>query len=397
MPSGGDSLPVTDQPKPETLQVSPASAPGAPDAVCLIRLSAIGDCCHTLPVVRTLQAAWPRTRITWIIGQTEFGLLEGASGIEFITFDKRTPWASLASIRRQLAGRRFPLLLHMHASMRANLVSTAVRADRRLGFDRARARDYQWLFTNEKIAPTPSQHVMDGLFGFAEHVGIRPRDLRWDFKLTGRDRQRAQELARGSRPLCVISPCSSQRFRNYRNWSVANYAALARHLVEQRGARVVLTGGPTAVERDYGAQIQQALGGAAQPAVINLIGQTRLKELFAILEAADLVICPDSGPAHMATAARVPVVGLYATSNRHRTGPYFSQGLVVDRYPEAVQREFGKPVAALRWGERVRDPGSMDLIRVDDVIRRVDDVLAGRLRPDSGPVQVAARGPDAGH
>ena len=91
MPSGGDSLPVTNQLK-------------APDAVCLIRLSAIGDCCHTLPVVRTLQAAWPRTRITWIIGRTEFGLLEGASGIEFITFDKRTPWASLASIRRQLAG-----------------------------------------------------------------------------------------------------------------------------------------------------------------------------------------------------------------------------------------------------------------------------------------------------
>jgi len=248
MSSGGDSLPVTNQPQP------------APKAVCLIRLSAIGDCCHTLPVVRTLQAAWPQTAITWIIGRTELGLLEGASGIEFITFDKRTPWASLAALRRQLAPRRFPLLLHMHASMRANLVSRVVRADRRLGFDRARARDYQWLFTNEKIAPTPSQHVMDGLFSFAEHLGIRERVMRWDFSLSADDRRPAAELAGGARPLCVISPCSSQRFRNYRNWNVANYVLIARHLVERRGARVVLTGGGTDLERQYGASIQQQLG-----------------------------------------------------------------------------------------------------------------------------------------
>jgi heptosyltransferase I len=384
MPSGGDSLPVTDQPKPGP------GIPSAPETVCLIRLSAIGDCCHTLPVVRTLQAAWPRTRITWIIGRTELGLLDGASGIEFITFDKMVPWASLASIRRQLASRSFPLLLHMHASMRANLVSRVVRADVRLGFDRARARDYQWLFTNEKIAPTPSQHVMDGLFGFAEHLGVRQRVMRWDFSLGVDDRRPADELALGSRPLCVISPCSSQRFRNYRNWSAANYAAVTRHIIEDRGARVVLTGGPTRLERDYAAQIQRAVGGAGNSRLVNLVGQTRLKQLFAILQAADLVICPDSGPAHMATAAGVPVVGLYATSNRQRTGPYFSQHLVVDRYPEAVRREFGKPVEALRWGERVRDPGAMDLIRVADVLERVDAVLDGALRPDGGPAAVAA-------
>lgn len=363
--------------------------PSAPDAVCLIRLSAIGDCCHTLPVVRTLQAAWPRTHITWIIGHTELGLLEGASGIEFITFDKRNPWASLASVRRQLASRRFPLLLHMHASMRANLVSRTVRADVRLGFDQARARDYQCLFTNEKIAATPGEHAMDALFSFASHLGIRQRVMRWDFAISSDDRKRADELAGGPRPLCVISPCSSQRFRNYRNWSVQNYATVIRHLINARGARVVLTGGPTALELEYGEQLQRELGGPANSRVINLIGQTRLKELFAILQVADLVVCPDSGPAHMATAAGIPVVGLYATSNRHRTGPYFSQRLIVDRYPEAVQREFNKPVAALRWGERVRDPGAMDLIRVPDVLARVDAVLDGTLWPDDARSAVA--------
>lgn len=389
-----DDVPVIDRPQPAASPVPPA-----PTAVCLVRLSAIGDCCHALPVVRTLQDAWPGTPITWIIGRTELGLLDGASGIEFITFDKRDPWASLARIRRELATRRFPLLLHMHASMRANLVSRVVRADIRLGFDRARARDYQWLFTNRRIAPTPSQHVMDGLFGFAEHLGIRQRRIRWDFALADDDRALANDLAAGSRPLCVISPCSSQRFRNYRNWSVQNYIGLARHLVGVRGARIVLTGGPTDVERGYGAEIEAALGGSAS--VVNLIGRTRLKELLAIIAAADLLVCPDSGPAHMATAAGTPVVGLYATSNRLRTGPYFSQRLVVDHYPEAVMREFGKPVAALRWGERVRDPGAMDLIQVPEVVERVDAVLDGRLQPDpmpaSHPGPIAAPMPDRGH
>jgi heptosyltransferase I len=103
-----------------------------------------------------------------------------------------------------------------------------------------------------------------------------------------------------------------------------------------------------------------------------------LKQLLAILARASVVLCPDSGPAHMATAVGTPVVGLYATSNRHRTGPYFSQHLVVDKYPEAVEREFGRPIHALRWGQRVRDPAAMSLITVADVLAKLDVAFAER-------------------
>jgi heptosyltransferase I len=350
-----------------------------PESICVIRLSAIGDCCHTLPVLRTLQATWPGTRLTWIIGRTEHALMEGVDGVEFITFDKRRPRASLAAIRRSLGGRRFPVLLHMHASMRANLVSLCVRADRRIGFDRARARDWQWLFTTEKIAAQRGQHVIDGLFGFLEHLGIATRVMRWDIPVPQADRAFAAGRCGEGAPVVVISPCSSQRFRNYRNWRAENYAALVAWLQGEHGARVVLTGGSTLLEREYGAAIEAA---APRP-LVNLVGATTLKQLMALIGRADLVICPDSGPAHMATAAGTPVVGLYATSNRHRTGPYSSQELVVDRYPDAVQREFGVPVEQLRWGQRVRDPGAMDLIRVEDVIAKADPVLreSRRLAP----------------
>lgn len=297
--------------------------------------------------------------------------MQGVEGIEFITFDKNHPWASLAEIRAHTRGRRYPIQLHMHASMRANLASRMISADRRIGFDRARARDHQWLFTTEKIAARPRQHVMDGLFGFLEHIGIHERVLRWDIPVSEEDRSWARTQCGDGAPVVVISPCSSQRFRNYRNWSLENYSALIARLQETWGARVLLTGGPTETERLYGAHLQST---TPHP-LINLIGRTTLKQLLAIIDCADAVICPDSGPAHMATAVGTPVIGLYATSNRLRTGPYFSQDLVVDAYPRAVQQEFARPEAALRFGRRVRDPRAMDLIRVDDVITKVAMVL----------------------
>ncbi len=87
----------------------------------------------------------------------------------------------------------------------------------------------------------------------------------------------------------------------------------------------------------------------------------------------------------MATAVGTPVVGLYATSNRHRTGPYFCQHLVADRYPEAIRREFGKSVDAVKWGQRVRDPDAMNLITPEDVTQKIDLVL-GEARSGPRPV-----------
>jgi heptosyltransferase I len=348
-----------------------------PEAICIIRLSAIGDTCHTVPVVRAFQDAWPQTAITWIVGRVEHGLLEGLENVEFLVLDKRRRLAGYRAVRRGLAGRRFPLLLHMHASLRANVVSMLVAADTRLGFDRARARDHQWLFCNARLPATPRQHVMDGLFEFATAVGITPGEPRWDIPVSPADREfAAREIGDGDRVL-IISPCTGQRFRNYRNWSPDRYAAVADYAARRYGARAILTGGTTALEREYG---QQIAARAATP-VTDLIGRTTLKQLLALIARASVVVCPDSGPAHMATAVATPVVGLYATSNRHRTGPYLSQHLVVDRYPQAVQREFGKRVEDLRWGERVRNPGAMELIEVADVTAKLDLAFAERGIP----------------
>jgi heptosyltransferase I len=344
-----------------------------PAQVCILRLSAIGDTCHALPVVRTLQRAWPQARLTWVIGKTEASLMSGLDGVELVVLDKAAGPGGFLEVRRRLAGRRFDLLLMMHASLRANLVSLMIRADARLGFDRARARDYQWLFSNARIPARGGEHVMDGLFSFAEAVGIRERLLRWDIPLATEDRAFAERCIPSGQRAVIISPCSSQRFRNYRNWNIENYAAVAEHAARTHQASVIVTGGPSALERRYAEGICN-LARDGRP--VNLVGKTSLKQLLALLDRADALVCPDSGPAHMATAVGTPVVGLYATSNRLRTGPYLSQRWVVDHYPDAVRKEFGVPVDRLPWGARVRDPDAMDLIKVEEVTARLDQLFA---------------------
>jgi heptosyltransferase I len=186
-----------------------------PRSVCILRLSALGDACHVVPIVRTLQQAWPATQLTWIIGKNEARLMNLIEGIEFITVDKRASLAGLSALRRRLRGRRFEVLLHMQLALRASLAAACVPARVKLGFDRPRARELQWLFTNARIAPRVREHVLDSFFGFPAALGISERLLRWDLPLPQGARAYAAGLVPDQRPTLVISPCSSHPLRNW--------------------------------------------------------------------------------------------------------------------------------------------------------------------------------------
>ena len=324
-----------------------------------------------VPVVRSLQTAFPDTPITWLIGRTEAALVGDLEGVEFITFDKARGLREYRRIRRELSQQRFGALLHAQVALRANLLATAVRARRRIGFDPARARDAHGLFVNERIPAQPQAHVMDGFFGFAATLGVTERAMRWDIPIPPAAEDTATHWIGDDEPALIISPCASQRFRNFRNWAPERYARVAEHAAE-RGLKVLITGGPTGEEAAYG----EAITRLSQAPVTNLVGRTGLKELFALLGRATAVLAPDSGPVHMAVAAGTPVIGLYATSNPRRTGPSLGQQWVVNAYPEAVKRTLGADENAVTWGQRVRDPSAMELITVDAVTERLDALLA---------------------
>src|SRR5690348_5077572 len=124
-----------------------------PATLCLLRTSALGDVTHVVPLLRTLQAGFPQTKLTWIVGKLEHRLVGDIAGIEFVAFDKGAGVAAYRAVREALAGRRFDALLHMQVALRANLLSLAVRAERRIGYDKARSKDGHGLFVNERIPP----------------------------------------------------------------------------------------------------------------------------------------------------------------------------------------------------------------------------------------------------
>ncbi len=336
----------------------------APSSLCLLRTSAIGDVTHVVPLVRTLQQAWPQTALTWIIGKLERRLVGDIAGVEFVTFDKSAGLAGMRAVRGALAGRRFDALLHMQVALRSNLLSLTVPARRRIGYDPVRSRDLHGLFVNERIPARHGQHVLDALGSFAEPLGLTQTSVRWDIPIPEEARQWARAQLPGDIPTLAVSPSSSHAVRN---WRPERYAAVIDHAAAH-GLRVCLTGGPSADER----RMADAILAAARSRPLDLTGKDTLKRALALFAHVPMLLTPDSGPMHMANAVGCKVIGLHAASNPDRSGPYSDRRWCVDRYDAAARRFLHKPAAELPWGRKIERPGVMDLIDVDAVIERLD-------------------------
>lgn len=335
-----------------------------PASICLLRTSAIGDVTHVVPLVRTLQAAWPQTRLSWIVGKLERRLVGDLPGVDFVTFDKAAGLAGMRDVWKALAGQRFDALLQMQVALRSNALSLGIKANRRIGYDAARAKDLHGLVVNERIPARTGEHVLDAIGSFVEPLGLKQTAVRWDIPISDEAHAWAAEQLPGDAPTVLVSPTSSHQLRN---WRAERYAAVMDHAAA-RGWRVALVGGPSTGER----AMADAVLAACKRMPLDLTGKDTLKKLLALLSRAQLLLTPDSGPMHMANAVSTKVLGLHAASNPNRSGPYSDRRWCVDKYDEAARRFLGKPASALAWGSKIEQPGVMDLIGVDDVIERFE-------------------------
>ena len=336
----------------------------APASICLLRTSAIGDVTHVVPLVRTIQQAWPDTALTWIVGKLEHKLVGDLAGVEFVTFDKAAGWAGMRSVHAALRGRRFDALLQMQVAMRSNLLSLGIKADRRVGYDHARAKDLHGLVINERIPARTGEHVLDAIGSFCEPLGLKQTSVRWDIPIPDEAHAWAAEQLPGDTPTLLVSAASSHALRN---WRPDRYATVMDHAAA-RGWRVVLLGGPSAMERT----MADTVLAECQRMPLDLTGKDTLKKLLALLSRGQLLLTPDSGPMHMANAVGTKVLGLHAASNPDRSGPWSDRRWCVNKYDEAARKYLGKPASEIPWGSKIERPGVMDLIGVDEVIERYE-------------------------
>ena len=320
-------------------------------------MSAVGDAVHVLPLLTALRAHRPGTHITWVLQPGPASLVRGHAAVdELVLFDRARGWRAFADVRRELGSRPFDVVLDLQVYLKAGLVTALSRAPVKLGFDRARARDLNWLFTTHRIPPHPTgQHVQDQYFEFLDTLGVPHGEPSWALGPWPSERAAQQAFfARFDRPAAAIVVATS---KPEKDWAPERWAAVAHALDAEFGVQPVLVGGTSPREQAAAAIIRERV-----PGVVSALG-SGLRALVGILDGAALVLAPDTGPLHMAVALDRPVIGLYGYTNPKRTGPYRKfHDLLIDAY--------GDPGESYPVTMQLR-PGRMDRIGVDDVLAKV--------------------------
>jgi heptosyltransferase I len=300
------------------------------DRVCIVMMSAVGDAVHVLPVINALKRHHPGTHITWVLQPGPASLVRGHPSVdEIIVFDRAKRTRAFLDIRQELAQRRFDVVVNLQVYFKAGIVTSFTRAPVKLGFDRARARDFNWLFTNRKIAAhSTGQHVQDQYFEFLTALGVPHEPVVWNLGPWEHERTWQRGFfAPIDRPVAAIVVATS---KPQKDWLPERWAEVVDALYADYGLQPVLVGGRSPRELHAEAVIMER----ARHRPVSALG-SGLRNLVGILDGSALVLAPDTGPLHMAVALNRPVVSLIGYTNPKRTGPYRRfHDLIVDAYGE---------------------------------------------------------------
>jgi heptosyltransferase I len=326
--------------------------------VCIVMMSAVGDAVHVLPVINALKRHSPDVHITWVLQPAPATLVRGHRSVdEILIFDRSKGWEAFADIRRQLAGRAFDLVINLQVYFKAGIVTKFARSRVKLGFDRARARDANWLFTTHRIPPHAQQHVQDQYFEFLAELGVPHEPVVWDLGPWPGERTWQREfLAPFDRPVASIVVATS---KPQKDWLPERWSEVVDALWHDFNLQPVLVGGRSPRELDAERIIMQRAAHAPHSAL-----GSGLRNLVGILDGSSLVLAPDTGPLHMSVALERPVISLMGYTNPKRTGPYRRyHDLIIDAYGEPDENY---PISMENRLDR------MPHITVRDVLDRVE-------------------------
>ncbi len=329
-----------------------------PERVLIVMMSAIGDAVHVLPVVTALKRAWPATRLSWVLQPAPGALVRGHRAVdELLLFERASGWRAFPALARTLRSCRFDLVLDLQVYLKAGLITALARAPIKLGYDRARARDLNWLFTTHTIPPHPTQHTQDEFFEFLGALGVPHEPVEWGLGPWLEERAWQREfLARFDRPIAALVPGSSAA---QREWLPERWAAVADVLYEDYGLQPVLVGGRSPREL----HAERTIVTESRAPVISTLG-IPLRQLVGVLDASVLVIAVNTGPLHMAVALDRPVISLMGHNNPKRVGPYRRfHDLIIDAYGDPGEQY---PVSLENRPDRMRR------IMVNDVVEKIE-------------------------
>lgn len=303
----------------------------APSRILLIRPSALGDVCRTVPVLASLRRAWPEARIDWLVQDTFVDAVRAHPALTGVVpfarqrmgTELRTGHAGgLRGFVRALREAEYDLAIDAQGLFRSGFFAWASGARRRIGY--SDAREGGWFFCSERCRVSEEAHTVERMLALARAAGAEPvEDMR--LYAPAEDERAVEEDGRFAGRFVVIAPTS--RWAGKR-WPAERFARLACALLagNPHGAgRVVVVG--SASERDQCGAVLELT--SREERVVDLIGGTSVGRLMAIVRRSALVVANDSAALHMAVGFGRPLVGLYGPTRVARVGPWRREADVI--------------------------------------------------------------------
>ncbi len=284
--------------------------------ILFIKLGALGDVINTLPLANTLKEQL-NAHIHWLVEPLSYPLVASHPSVErAILFNKKDLQQTIPGVLKELREQHFDIALDLQRLIKSGLCCMASRSDRRIGFDKARCKEFTWLFPFERIpASDPAAHMTYQYLEFARYLGITPGETRWDIPVAGRSSFNLPQHY-------VVLNIGATKEAN--RWTTQGFASAALGIKQRFGIDTVLTGGPE--DTALGCHIESLI----DDQVFNLVGRTSLLDLKEVLAAASAVVSCDTGPMHLAVALGKEIVALIGPSDPMRTGPLRGRVIKLD-------------------------------------------------------------------
>lgn len=339
-----------------------------PARILLIRPSALGDVCRTVPVAAALKRRFPSARLDWLVNDAFAPAVASHPDVAgVVEFPRRrfgqwwrSPTAAAAMRDWLLALRRsrYDLVVDCQGLLRSGALAWVTRAPRRVGY--SNAAEFGWLGVNDRTLVPEDLHAVDRMMALAHHAGadaVAPPDMR--LYTSPADRSALDPRLTDSR-YALLAPTS--RWEGKR-WPMERFGSLATRLMDDGFVdRVAIVG--ASGEREQCAPLRDLA--ARDSRVVDLVGATSVGGLLAAVERAAIVVANDSAALHMAVGFDRPLVALFGPTRIDRVGPY-------GRAHDVIQK--------LRPGERLdhKDDrlgrGLMERITLEEVL----DAAASRV------------------
>ncbi len=301
-----------------------------PKSILLVKLSAIGDVVHTLPLLEVLRRNCPDTRIDWLIENEAAEIIRGHDAIDHILISHRKSWhkrlfkigevpkiiREISQLIKRLREERYDIVIDLQGLLKSGILTGLARGRRKIGF--TAGREGSSLFLTERPYPVNiDQHAVDRYLKTAEFLACRMGVWKGEIPVRAADKRCIDRFIKENdlQGKCLVAVNPMARWET-KLWEEERFADLADRVREGLSCEVIFTGSDR--DRPVIDRIIESMAGRAH----NLAGRTQLKELAYLYSRCRLTITTDTGPMHIAAAMGCPVVALFGPTAPWRTGPY---------------------------------------------------------------------------